>query len=243
MHDEFRSTLARQGIGEAAYLKATGQTEAGPPRGVPAARRAPHQGAADADEDRRRGGHRRPRGGHRGAGRARAGRATRTPRRSATSSPSAAGTSSARTLRRTRLVETLVDRWLAAHPEHPAAAAPRGRRAVGARPARRRRPTPPSTPPTRARSRAPSTHLAATRRTTPMPADAPGPGREEAAVLTGPRLHHRPCTIPSSGGPRCSSRWSSSPPAVGSARTTSTRACSGSGSSSSATRSRTTSPT
>src|SRR4249919_1659425 len=27
MHDEFRSTLARQGIAEPAYLKATGQTE------------------------------------------------------------------------------------------------------------------------------------------------------------------------------------------------------------------------
>src|SRR4029079_16604391 len=28
MHDEFRSTLARQGIAESAYLQATGQTEA-----------------------------------------------------------------------------------------------------------------------------------------------------------------------------------------------------------------------
>ena len=42
------------------------------------------------------------------------------------------------TLRRTRTVETLVDRWLAAHPDHPAAAAPRGRRAVGGRGARGR---------------------------------------------------------------------------------------------------------
>ena len=52
-------------------------------------------------------------------------------------------------LRRTRVVEGLVDQWLAAHPEHPAAAAPRGRRAVRDRRTRRPRPPPPSTRPTR----------------------------------------------------------------------------------------------
>ena len=40
------------------------------------------------------------------------------------------------TLRRSRVVEGLIDEWLAAHPDHPAAAAPRGR---PERRARRRR--------------------------------------------------------------------------------------------------------
>ena len=80
--------------------------------------------------------------------------ATRTRRPSATSSPSAAGTSSAARSAGRRVVETLVDRWLAAHPDHPAAAAPRGRRARRPSTPPGRRPPPRSTPPTRAPSRA-----------------------------------------------------------------------------------------
>ncbi len=118
MHDEFRSQLARQGIGEAAYLKATGQSETDlhaefRPRAehrtkvllvlskiadaegieIPEADvEAQVQTALARYEDPKTG---RYFESERGRNFIRS------------------------TLRRTRLVETLVDRWLAAHPEHP----------------------------------------------------------------------------------------------------------------------------
>ena len=66
LHDEFRSSLARQGIAEQAYLKATEADRGGPPRRVPAARRGPRQDPARAVQDRRGRGDRGHRRGRRG---------------------------------------------------------------------------------------------------------------------------------------------------------------------------------
>jgi trigger factor len=120
MHDEFRATLARQGIGEAAYLKATSKTEAElhadfRPRAeervkvlLVLSRIAETEGISVPDA----------------AVEAEVARA----RTNYAAQPklvryfeSERGRNFIRsTLRRTRVVETLVDRWLAAHPEHPA---------------------------------------------------------------------------------------------------------------------------
>ena len=70
MHDEFRGSLARQGITEEAYLKAVEKTERGPPRRVPAERREARQDAARPVQGGRRRGRRGPRRGGRGRGRA-----------------------------------------------------------------------------------------------------------------------------------------------------------------------------
>jgi trigger factor len=119
MHDEFRTSLIRQGIGEAAYLKATGQTE------------------ADLHAEFR------PRAEHRTKvllvlskiadaegidvpeaeveGQVEMARARYQDAKTIQYFESERGRNFIRsTLRRTQLVETLVDRWLAAHPEHPA---------------------------------------------------------------------------------------------------------------------------
>jgi trigger factor len=120
MHDEFRATIARQGIGEAAYLKATGQTEADlhtefRPRAedrvktlLVLSRIAEAEGvtvdnaAVDAEIEAAR---------RRYAG----------DQKTIAYFESERGRSFIRsTLRRTRTIEAQVDAWLAAHPEHPA---------------------------------------------------------------------------------------------------------------------------
>ena len=121
MHDELRCALARQGITEEAYLKVTGKT------------------AEELHAEFRPGAEKRaktllvlgeiaePRG-RRGPGRAtsrprspRAGPATPTsPSCALLRHPSAAAGCIRSTLRRSRVVEKLIDEWLAAHPEHPA---------------------------------------------------------------------------------------------------------------------------
>src|ERR1035437_172160 len=120
MHDEFRATIARQGIGEAAYLKATEQTEADlhtefRPRAedrvktlLVISRIADTDGVTvdDAAVEAEVAAARR-----RYAGDA----------KTITYFESERGRNFIRsTLRRTRTVEGLVDAWLAAHPEHPA---------------------------------------------------------------------------------------------------------------------------
>jgi trigger factor len=120
MHDEFRATIARQGIGEAAYLKATEQTEADlhtefRPRAEDRVKTllvlsriadtdgiTVDDGAVEAEvaAARRR---------YTGDG------------KTIAYFDSERGRNFIRsTLRRTRTVEGLVDAWLAAHPEHPA---------------------------------------------------------------------------------------------------------------------------
>jgi trigger factor len=119
MHDEFRSTLARQGIAEAAYLKATGQTEAD--LHTEFRPRAEHRtkvlltlteiakvegiDVPDGDVEEQ----------------VELARARYNDPKTIRYFESERGRNFIHsTLRRTRLVETLVDRWLAAHPEHPA---------------------------------------------------------------------------------------------------------------------------
>ena len=120
MHDEFRATIARQGIGEQAYLKATEQTEADlhkefRPRAEERVRTllvlskiAEAEGVAIDDA-------------------AVEGEVTAARRRYAGDPRTISYFESERghnfirsTLRRTRTVEGLVDAWLAAHPDHPA---------------------------------------------------------------------------------------------------------------------------
>ena len=119
MHDEFRTQLARQGIGEAAYLKATGQSESDlhaefRPRAehrtkvlLVLSKIADAEGVeisdaeVEAQVDMARARYQDP--------------------KTIRYFESDRGRNFIRsTLRRTRLVEVLVDRWLAAHPEHPA---------------------------------------------------------------------------------------------------------------------------
>jgi trigger factor len=119
MHDEFRSTLARQGIAEPAYLKATNQSEQDlhaefRPRAehrtkvlLVLSRIAEAEGLevteADVEEQ------------------VEIARARYEDPKTIRYFESERGRNFIRsTLRRTRLVESLVDRWLAAHPEHPA---------------------------------------------------------------------------------------------------------------------------
>jgi trigger factor len=120
MHDEFRGTLARQGITEEAYLKVVDKTEAdlhaefrpGAEKRVKTllvlSKVAEAEGieVAQADIDAEV-----ARGRERYAG----------DPKLLSYFESERGRSFIRsTLRRTRVVETLVDAWLAAHPEHPA---------------------------------------------------------------------------------------------------------------------------
>jgi trigger factor len=118
MHDEFRSTLARQGIAEPAYLKATGQSEQDlhaefRPRAehrtkvlLTLTKVADEEGITvpDAEVEEQ----------------VELARARYQDAKTIRYFESERGRNFIRsTLRRTRLVETLVDRWLAAHPEHP----------------------------------------------------------------------------------------------------------------------------
>lgn len=120
MHDEFRSSLARQGISEEAYLKVTSKTEADIHADFrPDAERrvkvllvlskiAEAEGVtiSDADVDAEV-----ERGRQRYAGDAKLAKYFDSER----------GRNFIRsTLRRSRTVEVLVDEWLAAHPDHPA---------------------------------------------------------------------------------------------------------------------------
>jgi len=119
MHDEFRATLARQGIGEAAYLKATEKTEEDlhaefRPRAehrtkvlLVLSKIAEAEGMevpdadVEAEIDRARERYQDP--------------------KTIRYFESERGRNFIRSsLRRTRVVEALVDRWLAAHPDHPA---------------------------------------------------------------------------------------------------------------------------
>ena len=120
LHDEFRASLAREGIAESAYLKATEQTEADlhtefRPRAesrvktlLVLSKIADAEGIQVSDDDVEA--------------------EIATARQRYADDPktiayfdSERGRSFIRsTLRRTRTVETLVDRWLAAHPDHPA---------------------------------------------------------------------------------------------------------------------------
>jgi trigger factor len=119
MHDEFRSTLARQGIAEPAYLKATGQSEQDlhaefRPRAehrtkvlLTLTKIADEEGITvpDAHVEEQ----------------IELARARYQDQKTVRYFESERGRNFIRsTLRRTRLVETLVDRWLASHPEHPA---------------------------------------------------------------------------------------------------------------------------
>ena len=246
MHDEFRTTLARQGIAEAAYLKATGQTEQDlhaefRPRAehrtkvlLTLTKIADEEGITvpDAEVEEQ----------------VELARARYQDPKTVRYFESERGRNFIRsTLRRTRLVETLVDRWLAAHPDHqplphleddaPSALDNPQAEANAALDA-----TDPGAIPGPEAVEAADDADADAEAATPIGARHRQPVRGEAARLTGAR-HPHPCTSRRRGGPRCSSRWSSSPPAAESARTTSTRGCCGSGSSSSATRSRTTSRT
>jgi trigger factor len=120
MHDEFRASIARQGIGEAAYLKATSQTEADlhaefRPRAdervktlLVLSKIADAEGIVVDD--------------------AAVAAEVEAARRRYAGDPKTIGYFESErgrnfirsTLRRTRTVEGLVDAWLAAHPEHPA---------------------------------------------------------------------------------------------------------------------------
>ncbi|HEY3334998.1 MAG TPA: trigger factor [Candidatus Limnocylindrales bacterium] len=119
MHDEFRTSLARQGIGEEAYLKATGQTEADMhaefrPRAeqrtkvlLVLSKIAEAEGidVPDAEVEAQ----------------IELARQRYQDPKTVRYFESERGRNFIRsTLRRTKVVETLVDRWLAAHPEHPA---------------------------------------------------------------------------------------------------------------------------
>jgi trigger factor len=119
MHDEFRSQLNRQGIGEEAYLKATGQTEAElhtefRPRAehrtkvlLVLSRIADVEGIEISDAEVE--------------AQVALARARYQDPKTLRYFESDRGRNFIRsTLRRTRLVEVLVDRWLVAHPEHPA---------------------------------------------------------------------------------------------------------------------------
>ena len=120
MHDEFRASLARQGISEAAYLKATEKTEADlhgdfRPRAeervktlLVLSKIAEVEGVTVPDADVE-------------AEVARAGERYAQNPRLVRYFESERGRDFIRsTLRRSRTVERLIDEWLAAHPEHPA---------------------------------------------------------------------------------------------------------------------------
>ena len=119
MHDEFRTSVARQGIGEEAYLKATGQTEADlhaefRPRAeqrtkvlLVLSKIAEEEGidVPDAEIEAQ----------------IELARQRYQDQKTVRYFESERGRNFIRsTLRRTKVVEALVDRWLATHPEHPA---------------------------------------------------------------------------------------------------------------------------
>ncbi len=119
MHDEFRSSLARQGISEPAYLKATGQTEQElhaefRPRAeqrtkvlLVLSRIADEEGLLVSDPEVEE--------------QVQMARARYKDAKTVKYFESERGRNYIRsTLRRSQLVESLVNRWLAAHPEHPA---------------------------------------------------------------------------------------------------------------------------
>ena len=119
MHDEFRTTLARQGIAEPAYLKATGQSEADlhaefRPRAeqrtkvlLVLSRIADTEGVEVVEAEIE--------------AQVDLARTRYKDQKTVRYFESQRGRNFIRsTLRRTRTVEALVDRWLAAHPEHPA---------------------------------------------------------------------------------------------------------------------------
>ena len=119
MHDEFRTTLARQGIAEPAYLKATGQSEADlhaefRPRAeqrtkvlLVLSRIADTEGVEVVEAEIE--------------AQVDLARTRYKDQKTVRYFESERGRRFIRsTLRRTRTVEALVDRWLAAHPEHPA---------------------------------------------------------------------------------------------------------------------------
>lgn len=119
MHDEFRSSLARQGIAEPAYLKATGQTEKAlhaefRPRAeqrtktlLVLTRIADEEGVAVSDAEVEE--------------QVALARARYQDPKTVRYFESERGRNFIRsTLRRSQLVEALVDRWLAAHPDHAA---------------------------------------------------------------------------------------------------------------------------
>jgi trigger factor len=119
MHDEFRSTLARQGISEPAYLKATEKAEADlhaefRPRAEQRVKvllvlsRIAETEGIDVPEADVEGQVQLARERYQGDAKTIAYFESERGRNFIRS-----------TLRRTRTVETLVDRWLAAHPEHP----------------------------------------------------------------------------------------------------------------------------
>ena len=120
MHDEFRGTLARQGIGEEAYLQVTKQTEADlhtefRPRAenrvkvlMVLSKIAETEGVVVPEADME-------------AEFARARERYRSDQKLLAYFESERGRNFVRsTLRRSRTVEMLVDEWLAAHPDHPA---------------------------------------------------------------------------------------------------------------------------
>jgi trigger factor len=119
MHDEFRTQLARQGISEPAYLKAMDKTEADMhaefrPRAEQRTKvllvlskiaETEHIDIGDAEVE----------------GQVALARARYEDPKTVKYFESERGRNFIRsTLRRTKVIETLVDRWLAAHPEHPA---------------------------------------------------------------------------------------------------------------------------
>ncbi|MEO5965585.1 MAG: trigger factor [Candidatus Limnocylindrales bacterium] len=119
MHDEFRTSIARQGITEAAYLKATGQTDADMhaefrPRAeqrtkvlLVLTKIAEVEGLDVPDEDIE--------------AQVQMARERYQDAKTVQYFESERGRNFIRsTLRRTKTVEALVERWLAAHPEHPA---------------------------------------------------------------------------------------------------------------------------
>jgi len=119
MHDEFRTTLARQGIAEPAYLKATGQSDADlhaefRPRAeqrtkvlLVLSRIADTEGVEVVEAEIE--------------AQVDLARTRYKDQKTVRYFESQRGRNFIRsTLRRTRTVEALVDRWLAAHPEHPA---------------------------------------------------------------------------------------------------------------------------
>jgi trigger factor len=119
MHDEFRTTLGRQGIAEPAYLKATGQSEADlhaefRPRAeqrtkvlLVLSEIADAEGVVVSEGEIE--------------GQVELARVRYEDPKTVRYFESERGRNFIRsTLRRTRTVEGLVDRWLAAHPEHPA---------------------------------------------------------------------------------------------------------------------------
>ncbi len=127
MHDEFRSSLARQGLTEDAWQKATEKTEVDLHTEFrPGAENASRRSSSSRRSPRSRASRSRtPRSRRRSTRRAL--RYADQPRLVRYFESDRGRNFIRSTLRRTKLVEELVDRWLAAHPDHPRPAAHRGR--------------------------------------------------------------------------------------------------------------------